>query len=306
MTTSNKAAEKFADYVIALLEQGNCPWKKTWRGYGKAQNFTTKKAYQGVNSMLLNFMAQVHKCPFFATFNQIKNLNGQVVKGAKSIPVVFYTDLYFKKVAGGKDVKINRDEYLKLPESMKKRIPYLTFSLVFSLSETTGIEWQTEVQTTEIDTIEEAEKIRQSIENMVEVEYDNIHEPCFVPGIDTILMPEMGQFESSTGFYEVLFHEGIHATGHKDRLNRDLSTNSKDANYAFEELVAEIGSGMLAEQAGILQEVEENMTAYIGGWLKRFKEDKMFIFKAAQLAHKASKFINENNAEAEETEAEAA
>jgi antirestriction protein ArdC len=52
----------------------------------------------------------------------------------------------------------------------------------------------------------------------------------------------MAAFNSANGYHSTLLHESVHATGHKSRLDRDFSKRFGDESYAFEELVAELGS----------------------------------------------------------------
>jgi antirestriction protein ArdC len=64
-------------------------------------------------------------------------------------------------------------------------------------------------------------------------------------------MPAMAAFNSANGYHSTLLHESVHATGHKSRLDRDFSKRFGDESYAFEELVAELGSAMLCAHCGI-------------------------------------------------------
>jgi antirestriction protein ArdC len=41
-------------------------------------------------------------------------------------------------------------------------------------------------------------------------------------------------------------HEHVHWTGHSSRLDRDMTGSSFSQSYAFEELVAELGSVLLS------------------------------------------------------------
>jgi antirestriction protein ArdC len=80
-------------------------------------------------------------------------------------------------------------------------------------------------------------------------------------------MPPMAAFNSANGYHSTLLHESVHATGHKSRLDRDFSKRFGDESYAFEELVAELGSAMLCAHCGIDGEMQENHVAYIANWL---------------------------------------
>ena len=55
-----------------------------------------------------------------------------------------------------------------------------------------------------------------------------------------IMLPVLEQFDSTEGYAETLFHELVHLTGHKSRLNRE-GVGCR-GSYAREELVAELGA----------------------------------------------------------------
>ena len=92
-----------------------------------------------------------------------------------------------------------------------------------------------------------------------------------------------------------------HATGHKNRLDRFAKFQDRKA-YAFEELVAEIASCMLAAELGFKPDFGQS-AAYVENWLKALNDDKGFIFKAASEAQKAVDCIK---SDLSETKAEAA
>ena len=91
-----------------------------------------------------------------------------------------------------------------------------------------------------------------------------------------------------------MFHELIHSTGHKDRLNREkiikLSSFGNE-NYSKEELVAEIGSAYFCGISGIDNRTVKNSIAYIKGWLKVLKNDKKFLISAGSKSQKAVEYI---------------
>ena len=107
-----------------------------------------------------------------------------------------------------------------------------------------------------------------------------------------------------TFFYSTILHEAVHATGHKTRLNREQRCDrfsSECADYAFEELVAEMGSLFIASSAGIPQsECEfQNHASYIESWLKSLRNDNMYIFRAAAEASKAAAYLLKNAGQVE-------
>ena len=120
---------------------------------------------------------------------------------------------------------------------------------------------------------------------------------------DYINMQKTESFLSSESYYGALFHELVHSTGHKERLDRKELTQSKGFrtnDYAVEELTAEMGASYIKSYAGIPIEQLENNAAYIQGWLERLKKDKKFIVFASAQAQKAADYIlNVRNEERE-------
>jgi antirestriction protein ArdC len=86
----------------------------------------------------------------------------------------------------------------------------------------------------------------------------------------------------------------VHSTGHGSRVGRKGVTETSyfgSHEYSKEELVAEMGAAFLCGHAGIEQGTIVNSAAYIRGWLKALKNDKMLLVHAAAQAQKASDYI---------------
>src|SRR6266487_1271468 len=73
--------------IVEQLEKGVVPWRKPWKTL-LPQNLVSKKAYRGINSILLNSLPFDH--PYFLTFNQARALGGFVRKGERGFPVIFW------------------------------------------------------------------------------------------------------------------------------------------------------------------------------------------------------------------------
>ena len=80
-----------------------------------------------------------------------------------------------------------------------------------------------------------------------------------------------------------------HWTGHKDRCNRELSTRFGSKDYAFEELVAELGSCFIATHLNITSSPREDHAQYLNSWIKCLEENDA-IWKASSLANKAFEY----------------
>lgn len=116
-------------------------------------------------------------------------------------------------------------------------------------------------------------------------------------GSDYINLPAPEHFKESAdatasdNYYSVAFHELTHWTGAKNRLDRINLSKFGSPDYAFEELVAELGSAMCCAVTAIENTVREDHSKYINNWLKALKDDKKFIFAASSQAQKAVDFL---------------
>lgn len=123
---------------------------------------------------------------------------------------------------------------------------------------------------------------------------DIIHVPggnvaCYRPGMDGITLPEPGQFRTVEDYVATKFHEVIHWTGHPDRLNRTFGKVFGDKDYAFEELVAELGAAFLCAHTGVEGHLQHPQ--YLASWIKELEDNEKAIFRAASLAQKATDFV---------------
>ncbi|GEL77237.1 zincin-like metallopeptidase domain-containing protein [Tenuibacillus multivorans] len=74
----------------------------------------------------------------------------------------------------------------------------------------------------------------------------------YQPAIDKVNVPPLSHFENPEEYYSTFFHEIVHSTGHKKRLNRkgiEEIAAFGDETYSKEELIAEMGAAMLCGHA---------------------------------------------------------
>ena len=106
-------------------------------------------------------------------------------------------------------------------------------------------------------------------------------------------LPHRDQFPDLNNYYGTAFHEVTHSTGHSSRLDREGIVEGHrfgDATYAAEELVAEMGSAMLAGVTGITTTLPMS-ASYIAGWLKALRNDKKLVVQAAGKAQRAADLV---------------
>jgi antirestriction protein ArdC len=115
------------------------------------------------------------------------------------------------------------------------------------------------------------------------------NEPCFISAFDTIKMPPIESFVNSENYYSTLFHELTHWTGAEKRLSRIFEGWGKES-YAFEELVAELGSLFLCMSFNIDTESTQH-SEYLKSWIKHLKNDRKSLYKAASMAQQAVEYL---------------
>lgn len=274
---SKSVYEMVTERIIEELEKGSIPWERPWRGTRSgAYNFVTKRSYSLMNQMMLKHRGA------YGTFKQWTEKGGKIRKGEKSEIVVFWK------------FQIVEEENEKTGEKEEKKIPMLRYYNVFHISQVDGVELKEE-ELPEVEPIESAEKIKRDYverEHIKILEYAT-DEAFYSPAGDFIQVPERGQYKDIESFYDVLFHEMTHSTGHKSRLNRlERGAHYGNELYSKEELVAELGSASIMNMLGLeTKKTIRNNAAYIQSWIRVFKNDPRFIVSAACKAEKAVKFI---------------
>jgi len=276
-------ASKVYDYVsekiVAMLDKGTIPWRKPWTGL-MPQNYVSHKEYRGMNLFLL--ANAPYKDPRFLTFKQVQNLGGKVKKGEKAWMVIFWK-------------RFTKEEQDKQTGQNKKRSWFmLRYYNVFNVEQTEG--WTPKpLEKAVLKPNEKISRCEEIVANLPEVPVmEGSQIAAYSPSRDTVMMPDIRQFENSEGYYCTLFHELTHWTGSEKRLGRFTKNDGGmfgSQSYSKEELVAEFGAAFLCAVAGTEQPILENAAAYIAGWKKRIKEDPKLLVQAAGKAQKAANWL---------------
>ena len=77
-----------------------------------------------------------------------------------------------------------------------------------------------------------------------------------------IVLPEFSQFKDGESFYGTAFHEMAHSTGAEEHLNRLKPAAFGSAEYAQEELVAELTSAMVCQYCGMDKYIKQIMAFF--------------------------------------------
>jgi antirestriction protein ArdC len=273
--TRKTVNDLITERIMALLEQGAAPWQKPWRVASQMpRNLVSSKPYRGINVFLLHAMQ--YASPFWLTYKQALDLGGNVRRGEKSTPVVFWK-------------KLETEDAL-LQE--KKSVFVLRFYHVFNLAQVENVKQETPVEPTEEPTPTPADAIFANMPNRPAIKH-GFRACCYCPNTDEINMAAVSTFATSADYFSTLYHEMTHSTGHKSRLGRleNKRVNFGSGDYSREELVAEMGAAFLCGEAGIFERTVNNSAAYLQGWLKALDSDRSLIITAAAQAQKAADYI---------------
>jgi antirestriction protein ArdC len=291
------AYQAVTDSILSQLDSGTIPWHKPWSFKGENNrpiNAVSKRPYKGVNLWLLPNLEDNR----WVTFNQAKQLGGNVSKGEKSTIVVFWKMFDTEETDSKGKVKI-------------KKVPFLRYYRVFNVSQCEGLKIKPldrgdDKSLSKVEVIEAAERLINGYDGRPNV-INGFDRAYYQGDGDVVGMPPMDTFESSEAYYSTLFHEYTHSTGHKDRLNRHaedgLTMHFGDESYSKEELVAEFGSAFLCAIGGFqIDATFKQSVGYIQNWSEVIKKDKKIIVSASSKAQKAVDYIAPDREEEEKEE----
>lgn len=270
--------QEITDQIIEQIEAGTPPWRQPWTGSASPSMpiRSNGEPYQGINVLMLWMWANKYgfTSPQWITFKQAKAMGGTVRKGEKGVKVVYFSV-----------IEKENDE----------KIPFLKSYTVFNMEQCDGIEYQNENAPVDLGT-QEISSLKNYFDRVTaSIVTDNEPRAYYHPIKDYIHMPPISTFESAESYYAVLAHELVHWTGAEKRLDR-IKKFANRQEYAFEELIAEIGSCILCAEYGLTPDIDQS-AAYVESWLKALKNDNRLIFKAAAESQKAVNYINSINTE---------
>ncbi len=275
------------DQIIESIEQGaekfQMPWHITKGNSFLPVNVETGNSYNGINILILWMIADAkgYQQNLWGTFKQWQKAGAKVIKGEKHTKGIFYKSFTKEDEETGEE----------------KTVKFIRQIQLFNVAQVEGYEMPA------LPDLQDDVTTIANIENFVtntgaNVDYGG-EAAFYAPHADKITMPRRelfiddDSFDATKNYYATLLHEITHWTGHKSRLNRDQNhIGSSIENYAFEELIAEIGAAYLCADLGINTIMREDHAGYIEHWLKALKNDKKAIFKAASKAQEAVTYLH--------------
>jgi|TARA_Y100001978_G_scaffold167504_1_gene155637 antirestriction protein ArdC len=275
-------ADKIVQIIIKKIEDGiDNKWQMPWhnRDFRFPIN-TDGYEYQGLNCFWLWMVKDMrgYTSNQWGTYNQWKQIGGDV--GGQSATA--YNQYILQPRIGTDDddnvfikgfktwAVFNRDQVKGLPKLQSEQ-SFVTEEMITDKAiKQQCINW---------------------FANIPATIHTGHNKACYVPSKDEIRMPDFDTFRTDIDYYSVLAHEIIHWTGADQRLNRKLSQERQ--SYAFEELVAELGSALIAANLKIQSKPTDNTTAYLKGWLQAVKKKPKTLWDAMSLAKHAVSFLND-------------
>lgn len=279
--------EQITTRVIELLAQGVAPWRRPWKVSGTLpKNLKSGKTYRGINLVVLAISG--FASPYWVTFNQAKDLGGQVRAGAKGTQVVFWKFLHALKGGDAGTVWSGASE---VPRA--ERIPLLRCYTVFNLDQTEGLaSSESAGAVMAFNPIESAERLIRDLPNPPEIRRGG-QQAYYDANNDLVVVPPETAFQQPEMFYHTLMHEIAHASGHQSRLARPAIVEGGvfgSCDYSKEELVAELSAAFISATIGLEVELEQS-ASYLKGWMTKLSNDHRLLLQAASQAQRAAEYV---------------
>lgn len=268
--------DEITQSIITALESGVAPWVKPWTGatHDTDRNLVSQKPYRGINRVILMVatMSKGYAAPVWATYKQWQAVGANVRKGEHGTKIVFFSPVETIDKATGET-----SSYAMLKSYT-----------VFNAGQVDGYTADSPAPVSgEFEDHSDAEAFIAKTGAIISHGGDKAF---YMPSADRIQLPAKSLFSAPAAYYATALHELTHWTSHESRCDRDLSKGRfGNSEYAFEELVAELGAAFLCNDLGVSGKLQH--AEYIGSWLKVLKNDNTAIFKAAALAQKASDYL---------------
>ena len=297
MSSQSQLRQQITNLIIAALEEDCVPWRRPWslsKNTGRPANALSKRAYGGINPLLLDMHAVLHgfQSRWWGTFEQWKSIGGMVKKrpahverGEWGCKIVFYRPVKKTKV----DAETGEEEI--------DQFRVMRTWTVFNAEQVEGVEdfqVTNDGDTTEFPDFAPADELIAATGADIRIGGDlafyrrPFPEGAFPnhEGGDYICLPNREKFEAPGAFYETAFHELAHWS--EVRVDWDHTT----MGYAAGELVAEMAACYLSQELRIPDgERLDNHARYVASWLKEMRGDPAYIFKASTQASKVTDYL---------------
>ena len=285
------------------------------------ETYHRKVARRRISSLLLlHCEKEGYKIPRFCTFDRIQQFNKpggkdketdrqlkprvSVLKGEHSFPVMLTT---FTVVDKETKERIKWEDYKLLSQEQREKYnvyPKLQTYHVFNVAQTNLKEvrpelWEKLEQEYSMPKVDRSEAFEPVDRMITDNRWICPIKPMYGDSAyysiskNEIVVPEKGQFKDGESFYSNLYHEMGHSTGAENQLDRLKPTTFGSAEYAREELVAELTAALTAQRYGMSKHLKDDTAAYLKAWLDSLKESPQFIKTVLLDVKKASSMLTQ-------------
>ena len=276
--------DSIVEQIIKDMEQHNpsLPFIPKW-----IENFHMNvdgKPYTGWNQFHLNFKYG-YKTPVWGTYNQWNKIG---LQPAPKTGIPLWQPMIYKET----DKKTDKEKVIKRFKTVA----------IFSIDDVSGDTKLINalkialVKPPKLCSHTEIELIEMDIQQLGAGITDGSNRACYIPSTDEIKMPHRTQFRKREAYYSTLFHEITHWTGHSSRCNRNLKGSFASNDYAFEELIAELGASFHMAHYNLLHETRSDHVHYLKSWAKALRDKPDSLRSACKYASQSFFFVR-NKAE---------
>lgn len=325
--------KQIAELFIEGIKNNTAPWMKPWKPGKDLRDFnmvTMQKTeedntyYQGMNSLITELTRTIKlksEDPRWITFLELQKYNEKIKdpkekiyikKDEEGTMIRYFSTAYFDK--NGKRLDSSSPDFDNSKVETVKKIykPSFIFNACqlgkYTYDENGKImkdennkfiyrpalePFKSEIINDNVKSVKNADKFIEDIG--VSIIHDKGDRCYYSPLEDKIHMVDKNQFNSTSDYYDTLFHEIIHWTGNSKRLDREEAKNygKSDEAHSKEELIAEIGGFMLCRDLEIEFTPSQNNIAYVQSWIQDLQDKPENIFETCQKAKTATNYLKD-------------
>ncbi len=264
---------------------------------GRPTNAVSARKYSGVNVTILWASAAVQgfELDRWLTFRQAQTAGGRIRRGEKGTAAILF------RYIDVPDKCKRLDSGAESVQDDLKRIKMIRGFTLFNVEQCTGLPDEIVKGKPEQTPLKSTWERHQQADRLITTHQVRLRfgkkDAFYSAEKDTIFMPSKTAFDSTSGYYTTLLHELTHWTGHRNRLNRPGITHASAIDvdrYAYEEMIAEIGSAFLCAEFGIPGQSQHE--AYVLSWIKKLENDPKAILNSSSEAWKARCYLMRESA----------
>ena len=283
--------ERWFNNLSAAITDNNLPWRKPWVGGtgSMPHNLVSKKAYRGGNivQLWIEGMARGWTDLRFATRKQLiqKGYSIEGLTNGDGVNIQFFKRSNFT-VEDDNGEEETRSRWL---------VRWYTVFCVEQCVDYVAPEMIV------VDVVPESEMMTHFNDYIASQDTLDLHRKGVRAYYDTkkdeVVMPPHESFITPIGEVMTAFHEAIHSTGHVNRVERPLKSRFGSPEYAYEELIAEMGQLIVTLTLGgefkpdSVVEDNANSQAYLKSWLAACKDKDKALSQAFSSAQTAADYI---------------